>query len=243
MSTPLDKERSDSIEALRNDAEIQRLNRDLVMALSQKKYTYNFDWLGVPMIQCPQDVVALQEIIWRTRPDVILEAGVAYGGSLVFLASMLRLLGNGGKVIGVDIEIKPENRAVIEGHFLSSHIHLVEGSSTNPAVVDAVKQQIPAGSRVMVILDSDHTHAHVRAELECYAPCVTPDCYLVVMDSVIEDLPAELFAGKRWGKGNNPKTALHDFIKVNKRFVIDSQIDGKLVMTVAPDGFLRCVGP
>ena len=237
----LKQERIANIQSLRDNREIQRLNRELVTALSQKKYTYNFDWLGVPMIQCPQDVVALQEIIWRTQPDVIIETGVAYGGSLILSASILRLLGNNGKVIGVDIEIKPENRSVIESHFLSSQIVLVEGSSIDSAIIDRVKTHIPHGARVMVILDSDHTHAHVRAELDLYAPLVTKDCYLVVMDSVVEDLPAELFAGKHWGKGNNPKTALHDFLTSTDRFEIDTIIDGKLVMTVAPDGFLRCL--
>jgi cephalosporin hydroxylase len=130
---------------------------------------------------------------------------------------------------------------VIESHFLSSQIVLVEGSSIDAATIAQVKSHIPHGARVMVILDSDHTHAHVRAELEHYAPLVTKDCYLVVMDSVVEDLPAELFAGKRWGKGNNPKTALHDFLTTTDRFEIDTMIDGKLVMTVAPDGFLRCL--
>ncbi|MEJ0010267.1 MAG: cephalosporin hydroxylase family protein [Alphaproteobacteria bacterium] len=240
MSRPIDSERPGLLRALREDAGTQRLANALTAELTRHKYPYHFDWLGIPIIQCPQDMVALQEIIWRTKPDVVVETGVAYGGSLVLSASVLKLLGK-GKVIGVDILIKPKNRAAIEAHPLAPLITLIEGSSVEDTVVAKVKSLIPDGARVMVVLDSDHTHAHVLAELERYAPLVTKGCYLVVMDSVIEDLPPELFEGKRWGKGNNPKTALHAFLKTTDRFAIDSDIDGKLLITATPDGFLRCV--
>jgi cephalosporin hydroxylase len=205
------------------------------------KYTYNFTWLGRPVIQFPQDLMALQEIIWKVRPAAVVETGVAHGGSLVFSASMLQLLGGDGIVVGVDIDIRAHNRAAIESHPLAPRIRLVEGSSTSAEVLEQVKGLIDGRGPVLVILDSNHTHDHVRQELDLYAPLVKKGSYLVVMDTAIEDAPADLFPDRPWGKGNSPKTAVHEFLRTTDRFRIDKDMEAKLLITVAPDGYLECV--
>lgn len=215
--------------------------KDFSTEAHTNNYTYNFDWLGLPIIQTPQDIVALQEIIWETKPDIIIETGVARGGSLIFYASMLHMLNNKGKVIGIDIDIRAHNRKAIEEHTLSSYIHLIEGSSTDQNTVEHVKHFIPQNSRVMVILDSNHTHDHVLNELELYSPLVSKECYLVVLDTIVEDLPDDLYPNRPWGKGNNPKTAVHEFMKITKRFEIDHTITNKILLTAAPDGYLKCI--
>lgn len=209
--------------------------------LFRNKYTYNFDWLGLPIIQYPQDIVALQEIVWNTKPDVIIETGIARGGSIIFYASMLHLLNGDGKVIGVDIDIREHNRKAIENHSLSFRVKLVQGSSVDTNIVDQVKSLLKPNDRVMVVLDSNHTHDHVLKELEMYNSLVSKDCYLVVLDTYVEDLPNELFNDRPWSKGNNPKTAVHQFIKTTDRFEIDESVQNKLLITVAPDGYLKCV--
>jgi len=205
------------------------------------QYTYNFDWLGLPIIQHPQDIIALQEIIWQTKPDVIIETGVARGGSIIFYASMLHLLNGDGKVIGIDIDIRSHNRKKIEDHPLSFRVNLVQGSSIELSTVKAIKALLKPTDKVMVILDSNHTHNHVLEELELYSPFVTKNCYLVVLDTHVEDLPGELFHDRPWGKGNNPKTAVHRFMQKTDRFEIDEIIPNKLVLTAAPDGYLKCI--
>jgi cephalosporin hydroxylase len=205
------------------------------------KYTYNFDWLGLPIIQFPQDIIAIQELIWKTKPDIIIETGVARGGSLMLSASILHLLNEKGKVVGVDIDIRPHNREAIESHPLAFRIKLVQGSSVDQCTLDQVKKHVQSDKKVMVILDSNHTHAHVLKELEIYSPLVTRGCYLVVMDTGIDDMPADHFPDRPWGEGNNPKTAVHEFLKSDKRFEIDKDIPNKLLITVAPDGYLRCL--
>ena len=205
------------------------------------KYTYNFDWLGLPIIQFPQDMVAIQELIWKTKPDIIIETGVARGGSLMLSASILHLLNEKGKVIGVDIDIRPHNRSAIESHPLAFRIELVQGSSIDQLTLDQVKKYIHPDKKVMVILDSNHTHDHVLKELDIYSPLVTKGCYLVVMDTGIDNMPADYFPDRPWGEGNNPKTAVHQFLKSDKRFEIDKDIPNKLLITVAPDGYLKCL--
>ncbi|MDF3033458.1 MAG: cephalosporin hydroxylase [Alphaproteobacteria bacterium] len=217
------------------------LARKLDSSLFQHQYAYNFDWLGLPIIQYPQDIVALQEIIWATKPDVIIEMGVARGGSVIFHASMLHLLNSDGKVIGVDIDIRDHNREAVENHPLSFRVKLIQGSSVESATVEQVKSLLKPTDRVMLVLDSNHTHDHVLQELELYSSLVTKGCYLVVLDTCIEDLPDELFHDRPWGKGNNPKTAVHQFMKTTDRFEIDEIIPNKLVLTVAPDGYLKCI--
>ena len=227
-----------------NLAKVQKENpsfQSVSKDLFQNQYTYNFDWLGLPIIQYPQDIVALQEIIWATRPDVIIEMGVARGGSIIFHASMLHLLNGNGKIIGVDIDIREHNRKAIEDHPLSFRVKLIQGSSVEISTVDQVKALLEPTDRVMVILDSNHTQDHVLKELELYSHFVTKNCYLVVLDTFIEDLPDDLFQDRPWGKGNNPKTAVHQFMKTTDRFEIDEVIPNKLVLTAAPDGYLKCV--
>ena len=237
---------SDEVEAnidrLMADEELQARSRAWLTEITRQRYTYNFSWLGRPVIQLPQDLLAVQEIIWRVRPDLIVETGVAHGGSLIHSASLLQLIGGDGLVVGVDVDIRAHNRREIEAHPLAGRIRLIEGSSTDAAIAARVAEHARGRRSVLVMLDSDHTHAHVLRELELYSPLVTRGSYLVVFDTLIEDLPETLFAGRRWGKGNNPKTAVWQFLKSTDRFEIDTRIAGKLLLTCAPDGFLRCTG-
>ena len=205
------------------------------------KYSYNFSWLGRPIIQCPQDIVAMQEIIWQVKPDLLIETGIAHGGSLIFYASMLELLGDNRQVLGIDIDIREHNRVEIEKHPMYRRIDMIEGSSIDEKIAEKVYDFAKARERVMIVLDSMHTHEHVLKELELYSPLVTKDSYLVVFDTVIEDMPKDFFPDRPWGKGNNPKTAVWDFLKTSDRFVVDKEIENKLLITVAPDGYLKCV--
>jgi cephalosporin hydroxylase len=235
-----DKQMKDNINGLRSDTTLRHMSQSWIEASAKHRYSYNFTWLGRPVIQYPQDLIAIQEIIWRTRPELVIETGVAHGGSLVFSASLLELLGNDGRVVGIDVEIRPHNRSAIESHPLFPRISLIEGSSTDPKVVADVSLAA-SGKRTMVVLDSNHTHKHVLDELCAYAPMVSCGCYLIVLDTVIEDLPDSLFAGKPWRQGDNPKTAVHEFLRGTRDFIIDESISDKLLITVAPDGFLLCV--
>lgn len=230
-----------NIKGLGEDRDVQALSRVWVREVTRHRYTYNFTWMGRPIIQTPQDMIALQELIWRTRPDVIIETGVAHGGSLIFHASLLELLGGDGRVIGVDIEIRPHNRVEIEKHPMAKRIKLIEGSSIDTEIVAKVAAELADKQRVMVILDSNHTLDHVERELKLYSPLVTKGCYLVVFDTLLEDMPADLQGSRPWGPGNGPKTAVHRFLQENKRFEIDKSIEHKLLITVAPDGYLQCV--
>jgi len=204
-------------------------------------YTYLWSWLGLPIVQLPPDVVALQEIIWETKPDVVVETGVARGGSLVFFASILQMLGGDGIVVGVDIDIRAHNRESIERHPLAHRIRLIEGSSVDDATVERVRALIPAGARVMVVLDSDHSHAHVLAELRRYAPFVTPGQFLVVADTGLGIPEAARLRVRDWGPENNPLTALRAYLAETDRFQADPFYNGKLLMTSSPGGYLRCV--
>ncbi|EJL51827.1 cephalosporin hydroxylase [Rhizobium sp. CF122] len=236
------------------DVDFQKASRHWRELSMDKRYVYNFDWLGRPIIQYPQDIQAVQELVWRTRPDLIIETGIAHGGSLVLSASLLAMLDmcdaiatgatidprvSKRKVIGIDIDIRAHNRAAIEAHPMSSRISMLQGSSIARDVVDQVKAMARGYERVMVCLDSMHTHEHVLAELEAYAPLVTPDCYCVVFDTFVEDLPPGFFADRPWNVGDNPKTAVHTYLKSHSEFEIDRDFESKLMVTVAPDGFLR----
>jgi cephalosporin hydroxylase len=231
-----------NVDRLMADADIRARSRAWLAEVTRHRYTYNFTWLGRPVIQLPQDLLAVQEIVWQVRPDLIVETGIAHGGSLVHSASLLELLGGEGLVVGIDVAIRAHNRQAIEAHPLAKRIHLLEGSSTDLVVAATVRELARGRRAVLVLLDSDHTHAHVLRELELYAPLVTRGSYLIVFDTLIEDLPAELFEGRRWGKGNNPKTAVWQFLKTTDRFTIDDRLAGKLLLTCAPDGYLRCTG-
>ncbi len=205
------------------------------------KYSYNFTWLGRPIIQLPQDIVAIQEIIWTTRPDVVIETGVAHGGSLILSASILELLGGDGQVIGIDVDIREQNRVEIEKHPLSKRITLIEGSSVDDHMIDRVQEIINGKQSVMVTLDSNHTHKHVLEELRLYSSMVTRGCYLVVLDTIVEEMTDDNFTDRPWGVGNNPKTAVREFLRENDRFEIDKELENRLLLTVAPDGYLQCL--
>lgn len=223
------------------NTDVRALARVWLREMTRQKYSYNFTWLGRPIIQFPQDIMALQEIIWKVKPQVIIETGVAHGGSLIFYASMLELLGGEGKVLGIDIDIRAHNRVEIEKHPMFKRIELLEGSSIDEDIVRQAWEFAGDKQPVLVILDSNHTHEHVLKELELYSPLVKAGSYVVVLDTAIEDIPDEFFNHRPWGKGNNPKTAVWEFMKTNERFIIDKEIEDKVLLTVAPDGFLKCV--
>jgi cephalosporin hydroxylase len=221
------------------------------------QYSYNFFWLGRPIIQYPQDIMALQEIVWKTRPDVIVETGIAHGGSLILSASLLGMLDlcdaiEAGelldpakpkrRVVGVDIDIRAHNRAAIEAHPMVKRITMIQGSSIAPSIVDEVKTAVGDARRVLVCLDSNHTHDHVLAELNAYGPMTTPGSYCIVFDTIVDDIPTELLFDRPWGPGNNPKTAVHAWLPGHPDFEIDHDIDRKLLVSVAPHGFLRRKG-
>ncbi len=242
---PIDEffhERREDIEKMSKDEDLKKKSLDWMLASDKYKYSYNYTWMGRPIIKYPNDIVATQEIIWAVKPDLIIETGVAHGGSLVLSASMLELLGGNGRVIGIDIDIRAHNRKAIEAHPMYKRIDLVEGSSVAADIVAQVKKLAEGRRKVMVFLDSLHTHAHVAAELEIYAPMVSVGSYLVLPDTFIEYFPKGYYAGDRpWDVGNNPMTALREFMKNNKNFEIDQELNGKLMITEAFDGYLRRV--
>ena len=223
------------------DVDVQRLAHELFLGSCRYNYSYNFTWLGRPIIQYPQDIIAMQELIWQVKPDLIVETGIAHGGSLIFHASLLELIGGTGRVLGIDVDIRPHNRAAIEQHPMSKRITMLQGSSVDDAVAREVHEFARSRTPVLVSLDSNHTHEHVLRELQLYAPLVTKGSYLVVFDTVVEHMSKEFFPNRPWGQGNNPKTAVHEFLKTTDRFVIDKEIENKLLLTVAPDGYLKCV--
>lgn len=222
------------------DGALQSQALDVLIQSDQHNWSYQWSWLGLPIIQMPPDVIAVQEIIWEQRPQVIIETGVARGGSLIFYASILQVIGE-GKVIGIDIDIRPHNRAAIEDHPLAKRIELIQGSSVDPGVILNVKSRIPAGARVMVILDSNHTHEHVLEELKLYAPLVSRGQFLIVADTVVERIPAQAHRPRPWGPGNNPATALDAFLADNLQFARDPFINAKLLISSSPGGYLRRV--
>jgi len=195
----------------------------------------------MPIIQFPQDIVAMQEIIWRVKPDVVIETGVAHGGSLILHASLLSMIGSNGIVVGIDVDIRPHNRQAIERHPLASRITLLEGSSTSPEIVGQVAKIAGDGRNTLVILDSNHSREHVRKELLSYEKFVRHGSYLIVLDTIIDDMPAEFSANKDWASGQGPKTAVREFLAMNDRFVVDDEYNNKLLISAAPDGYLRCI--
>jgi len=235
------QERREDAERMAADPDVRRSAIDFIIKTAPYRYSYNFSWMGRPIIQFPQDMVAMQELIWQVQPDLIVETGVAHGGSIIFYASLMRMMGVEGKVVGIDIDIRAHNRVAIEAHPMASSIHLIQGSSIDPEIVARMQQYAAPFKRVMVILDSNHTHDHVLAELRAYSSLVKSGSYLVVFDTVVEDMPAGWFPDRPWDVGNNPKTAVHAFLKENDRFEIDQHMDNKLAISVAPNGYLRCV--
>ncbi|CAK8724879.1 Rhamnosyl O-methyltransferase [Candidatus Electrothrix laxa] len=242
------------ISKIAEDANLCNFANEFMKASTMPKYSYNFTWQGRPIIQYPQDIVAMQELIWLVKPDLIIETGIAHGGSLVFSASMLALLDmcdaietgetidpkiSKRKVLGIDIDIRAHNRAAIEAHPMYSRIQMIEGSSIAPEIISQVKAIASDYSRVLVCLDSNHTHDHVLAELEAYASLTSVGSYCVVFDTLVEDLPADMFPDRPWGPGNNPKTAVWEFLETHSEFEIDKSLQNKLLITVAPEGYLR----
>jgi cephalosporin hydroxylase len=248
------KEVARNIAGLGEDRDMQDLSRIWLRDTLPHRYTYNFSWLGRPIIQYPQDIVAMQELIWSVRPELIIETGIAHGGSLIFSASMLAQLDfcdaieagvslnpaeSTRRVLGIDIDIRAHNRAAIESHPMASRIQMIEGSSVAPEVIEKVRDIASRYQRILVCLDSNHTHEHVLAELGAYAPLTTVGSYCVVFDTIVEDLPASTFPDRPWSPGNNPKTAVWEYVKHHPEFEIDRSVQHKLLITVAPDGFLR----
>jgi cephalosporin hydroxylase len=232
-------ERSHDIERQGRDTELAALGIDWMLKAAPYKYSYHFTWMGRPIIQFPQDIVAMQEVVWAVQPERIIETGVAHGGSLVFHASMLELLSGSGRVLGIDIDIRAHNRAEIESHPTAHRIDLIEGSSTAPDVVAAATAWA-AAKRTLVVLDSHHSHDHVLAELHAYAPLVTAGSYIIVMDTTLDEVPAGFAGDRPWGPGNSPKSAVRAFLAECNRFEIDRTFDSKLVISAAREGFLRC---
>ncbi|MEP7319340.1 MAG: cephalosporin hydroxylase family protein [Panacibacter sp.] len=242
MGNPIEefiKERKKRIEANGKNVDLKSAAKAFNNASNSNQYSYNFSWMGRPIIQYPQDMIAMQEIIWEVKPDLIIETGIAHGGSLIYYASLLELIGN-GEVLGVDIDIRAHNKAEIERHPMYKRIKMIEGSAISEETLLEVKSASEGKQKILVCLDSNHTHAHVLRELEMYAPFVSVGSYIVVFDTIVEDLPENYFNQKRpWGIGDNPKTAVHDFLKTNSDFVIDKSIDNKLLISVAPEGYLK----
>ncbi|CAD6540253.1 cephalosporin hydroxylase family protein [Paraburkholderia metrosideri] len=250
-----EREVQDNIQRLGEDTSLAKDTLDwMIKSDTVGSYTYNFRWLGRPIIQYPQDIQAMQEIIWETRPDLIIETGIAHGGSIILSASMLALLDycdaqtnqtplipdvSARRVIGIDIDIRAHNRAAIEQHPLNHLITMVQGSSIAAETIDKVHELASGAKRVLVFLDSNHTHDHVLAELEAYGPLVSPGSYCVVFDTVVEDMPLHLCANKPWHPGNSPRTAARAWLENHPDFEIDHDIHRKLQITVARDGYLK----
>lgn len=231
--------RSDAA-AQKQDTNLHNLARDFIIQSDKHNYAYQWTWLGLPILQMPQDVLAIQEIVWKLKPDVIIETGIAWGGSIVFYASLLELIGK-GRVIGIDLNLMEHVSKQIMDYKCSHRINLLKGSSTDPDLVKQVKDQIKPGDTVMVLLDSNHTHEHVLAELRAYGPAVTPGQYLIVSDTYVEDIPVQTHRPRPWGPGANPKTAAQAYLQETDRFSIDEELESKLLLTFMPSGFLRCV--
>ncbi|MGZ4846736.1 MAG: cephalosporin hydroxylase family protein [Halobacteriota archaeon] len=226
---------------MQKDTNLKLLRSQVNDLLDQYRYSYNFSWLGRPIIQLPSDIIAMQEIIWGVKPDLIIETGIAHGGSLIFYASLIDALGGSGDVLGIDIDIRKHNKRAIERHRMFKYITMIEGSSVDQRIVEQVYAFAEPKKRVVVALDSNHTHEHVLKELEFYSPLVTKGSYLVVFDTIIEDLPNGGSSDRPWDVGNNPKTAVQEFLRSTDRFQIDNALEDTLFLTQNPGGYLKCV--
>ena len=242
------------VKSYKDEEEMRKAAADFMLSSTKPKYCYNFSWQSRPIIQYPQDMVAMQEIIWKVKPDLIIEMGIAHGGSLIYNASILAMLDmceaikehriidpkiSERKILGVDIDIREHNKTEIEKHPMSSRIEMIEGSSISPEIIEKVRDYAKDYKCILVCLDSNHTHEHVLAELEAYAPLTSVGSYCVVFDTIIEDLPKDAYPDRPWGPGDNPKTAVYDYLKNHPDFEIDKNIFEKLLISVCPDGFLK----
>jgi len=235
-------ERAADTNRMAQDEDLKKKSLEWMLQADKYKYTYNFSWLGRPIIKFPNDIVIIQEIIWSVKPDLIIETGIAHGGSLILSASMLELIGGEGLVLGIDIDIRAHNRSEIEKHPMYKRIKMIEGSSIDPTIIEQVRRHAANKKTVMVFLDSLHSHAHVAKELELYSPFVTLGSYLVLPDTFIEYFPKGYYSAIRpWDVGNNPMTAMREFLARTDRFVVDHDVCNKLMITEAFDGYLRCV--
>jgi len=239
--TQFEQECKQRVRDYENDTEFCEISKSWINYAFLRKYMYNFSFYERPIIQLPQDILAVQEIILRIKPDLIIETGIAHGGSLINSASMLEIIGDNGDVLGIDIDIRLHNRLAIENHPMFKRITLFEGDSTSTEMAQEVRNFSSGKKQIMVILDSNHTHEHVMRELELYAPLVTIGSYCIVFDTIIDDLPKGFFQDRPWDVGNNPKTAVRQFLQEHNEFVIDKEIENKLLITAAPDGYLRRV--
>ena len=243
MSNPIEQfkeERKIRVESNAANEKLLTAAETFNVESNKAQYSYNFSWMGRPIIQYPQDMIAMQEIIWKIQPDLIIETGIAHGGSLIYYASLLELIGK-GEVLGIDIDIRDHNKAAIENHSMYKRIKMIQGSSIDPGIVARVKEHTVGKETILVVLDSNHTHDHVLAELQMYAPFVSLNSYVVVYDTIVEKLPDNYLPGhvRPWGIGDNPLTAVLSFIEENQQFEIDKSINNKLLISVAPDGYLK----
>ena len=222
------------------DVEFKKLSQRWSDISLKYEYPYHFTWLGRPIIQYPQDILIVQELIWKIKPDLVIETGIARGGSLIFTASILELIGK-GNVIGIDVDIRKHNREEIEKHPMFKRIKMIEGSSIDKKIVKKIFKLAERKKKILVLLDSSHTHSHVLEELKSYSPLVNKGSYVVVFDTVLEDMPKNSFPNRPWDKGDNPKTAVKEFVKKSNRFKIDIDIERKLMITSNLFGFLKCV--
>ncbi len=242
----IEKFKQEKKENIKKQKDKLQLGFDFINNTVDTKYSYNFSWLGRPIIQYPQDIIALQEIIWDVKPDMIIETGIAHGGSLIFSASMLTLLEacgeiENGKVLGIDIDIREHNKKAIEEHPMSKKITMFQGSSIDEDMITKVHEFAKQGKKILVCLDSNHTHEHVLAELKAYADLTSVGSYCCVFDTIIEDMPKDSFPDRPWDIGDSPKTAVWEYLKENDDFEIDKSIENKILITVAPDGYLKRV--
>ena len=240
----INEEIDERIDQNRKNVDLLKAARTFTEKSTEPKYSYNFSWMGRPIIQYPQDIIAMQELIWDIKPDLIIETGIAHGGSLIFYAAMLELNAVcagpvDAEVLGVDIDIRSHNKQAIEAHPMAKRISMIQGSSIAPDIISQVKAIAKNHKKILVCLDSNHTHEHVLAELNAYANLTSVDSYCVVFDTLIEDMPADAYPDRPWGPGNNPRTAVWEFLKSNRQFRIDKNIDSKLLISVAPDGYLK----
>ena len=243
-SSSFEEETHYSIESQAQDKEFQALSEKWMSSSIKNKYSYHFSWLGRPIIQYPQDIIAVQEIIWNVKPDLIIEAGIAHGGSLIFNASMLELNAACGgpqdaEVLGIDIDIRAHNRKFIEEHPMFRRISMIEGSSIAPDIIEKVHEKAATKKRILISLDSNHTHDHVLAELEAYAPLTTVGSYCIVFDTIIEQVFEQPPKDRPWCRGNNPKTAIQEYLKSHPEFEVENQIDNKLLISATPGGYLK----
>lgn len=243
------RESAQNITAMAGDESVRTLTREWLALVARYRYVYNWSWMGLPIIQLPADIVATQEVIWAVKPTVIIETGVARGGSIVFNASQLALLDACDRLqgkqsakrtcIGIDIDIRSHNRSAIDAHPLASMIVLYEGSSITDETYQFVKQALDPTDRVMVVLDSNHTRDHVLREMQLYSSLVSPGSFMIVHDTGIEGDPEGRDPDRDWGRGNNPLTAVEDFLRVSSDFYPVEDINDKLLITSSPGGYLR----